>query len=217
MVGPGGCVKEFPFQSLPAIPESQPWQADIDRWIGRKPPLIVAFYGGPGTGKSTTAALVFGALKQRGYNVEIVHEVAKDLTWEQRHRALSHQPYVAAKQMFRYDRLTGQVDAIISDTSTLLSLIYAKTSDSPLRDIAFQEWIVADWRARRTLNIVLRRNIERPYNPSGRSQSELEAQNLDAKILGMLDQHRFPYMEINMSIDQDHVEDIVTEVEAQVG
>jgi Cdc6-like AAA superfamily ATPase len=191
-------------------------QQDIDRAEGRLQPLLVALYGGPGTGKSTTASLVFGALKQHGHNVELVHEVAKDLTWEQRHRALAHQPYVAAKQMFRYDRLHGQVDAIITDTSTMLSLIYSKSSDSPLRDLAFHQWIVADWRARRTLNVFLRRNIERPYNPKGRSQSEIEAQNLDLRIKDMLDAYELPCLELNMSTTTDHVEQIVTEVESEL-
>lgn len=193
-------------------------QMDIDRAEGRLSPLLVALYGGPGTGKSTTASLVFGTLKQRGHNVELVHEVAKDLTWEQRHRALAHQPYVAAKQMFRYDRLHGQVDAIITDTSTMLSLIYGGQSGtgSPLAALAFQQWIVADWRSRRTLNVFLRRNIERPYNPKGRSQSELDAQNLDLRIKGMLDMYDLPYMDFNMSTSTDHVDQIVAEVEREL-
>jgi len=160
---------------------------------------------------------VFGALKQKGYNVELVHEVAKDLTWEQRHRALAHQPYVAAKQMFRYDRLHGQVDAIITDTSTLLSLIYGKGSDSPLRDLACQNWILEDWRQRKTLNILLSRDPSRPYNPKGRSQTEIEAQNLDHKIESMLINHNFPFMSVKVDKDTDsHVTEIVDEVEREL-
>lgn len=148
-------------------------------------PLLIAFVGGPGTGKSTTAALAFGALKQQGYNVELVGEVAKDFTWEERHVALSHQAYIAAKQMRNYDRLTGKVDAILTDTSTLLSLIYG-----PLRygtpDQAFRDWIKIDWRCRRTLDILLKRDPRVPYNPAGRRQSEAESIDLDRQIESLL-------------------------------
>lgn len=40
--------------------------------------------GGPGVGKSTTAAYVFSEMKRMGLSVEYVPEVAKDFVWEDR-------------------------------------------------------------------------------------------------------------------------------------
>lgn len=179
-------------------------------------PLIVALFGGPGTGKSTTASLVFGALKQRGHNVELVHEVAKDLTWEGRYAALGHQPYVIAKQMFRYDRLNGQVDAIITDTSTLLAHLYIDQSSFPdtLAARSFLRWVTEDWRARRTLNIRLGRDPSRPYNPAGRTQTEAQANALDLRTSMLLRDLYIPHRCVTVNKDtNEHVEEIVRAVE----
>lgn len=127
---------------------------------------------------------LFHTLKLRGRNVEYVHEVAKDLTWEERWTALGHQPYIAGKQLMKYDRLAGKVEAIITDTSTLLNMIYRKGGNEP-RWSAFDKWIIEDWKARDTLDIMLRRT-ERPYNPAGRRQSEESARRCDEQIEKML-------------------------------
>ena len=55
----------------------------------REKPLVINLYGGPGTGKSTTAAHVFALLKQRDVNAELVREYAKDIVWEGRTHLLS--------------------------------------------------------------------------------------------------------------------------------
>lgn len=148
-------------------------------------PLIAVLYGGPGTGKSTTAAGLFADLKMRGVNCELVHEVAKDFVWEKRATALSHQPYIIAKQMFHMDRLGDQVDVIVTDTSTLYALIYGEKLLTE-----FKEWVIADYKARRTLNIFLDRNPSRPYSTEGRYQSKEEAEACDGQIRSMLDSIR---------------------------
>lgn len=166
--------------------------ARIDR-LAEKRPLLVAFYAGPGTGKSTMATGVFHTLKLRGRNVEYVHEVAKDLTWEGRHTALGHQPYIAGKQMMKYDRLAGKVEAIITDTSTLLGLIHMKDNGSVSHGL-FKDWLTADWVERDTIDVLLART-ERPYNPNGRRQSEDSAREMDLRVKGMLVRAEVPFIE----------------------
>lgn len=178
-------------------------------------PLIVALYGGPGTGKSTTASLVFGALKQQSYSVELVHEVAKDFTWERRWDTLKHQPYVVAKQLRNYDRCYGQVEAIITDTSSLLGLIYGDpdTYPSPEAFHHFANWLKADWAGRRTLNVFLERDPSRGYDPAGRSQTAEEAQGIDQRVLALLDALSVPTMTVRMDKNNNsHVTEIVEEV-----
>lgn len=168
------------------------------------PTLVL--YGGPGTGKSTTAALVFGILKQRGYNVEIVHEVAKDMVWEERHVALLHQPYINVKQMFRLDRLRGKVEGIITDTSTLLSFIYGSEQGGVTP--AFREWILDDYRRRNTVNVFLMRNPDRAYNAKGRYQSESEALAADYQIRAVLDDNNIRYYKVHMGREDEHINEI---------
>jgi hypothetical protein len=173
--------------------------------------LQVFFYAGPGTGKSTTAALVFGALKQAGRNVEIAHEYAKELTWEQAHGRLEFQPLVVAEQMWRLERVEGQVEAVICDTSPLYGLIYS----NPTR--AFREWIVDDYRRRNALNIYLHRDPKRGYNVRGRNQTAVEATRIDTRIMRMLTDLKLPFLQVGMDKSTDaHIASIVAAIEREL-
>lgn len=152
--------------------------------------LVVNIFGGPGTGKSTNAALTFGELKSQGYNVEMAHEYAKDLVWEGRNKAIGFQPYVIGKQMYRVHRLLGEVDAIITDSPVLFGLIYKERYICP----EFDNFVVAQFKQWFTLNIFLVRDSEyHSYNPRGRFQTEEEAVAIDEKIKAMLKEHHIPY------------------------
>lgn len=146
--------------------------------------LVVNLYAGPGTGKSTTAAQLFALLKQDQVNCELVTEFAKDLTWEGRTKALSFQPYVAGKQMYRIWRLIGEVDVIITDSPIMLcGHIYGEegVSDAFLQHVRD---IHDSWD---TLDVILQRNPNaRPYNSKGRNQTQMEAQAIDFRIESVL-------------------------------
>lgn len=167
------------------------------RCTPRRGPLTAVLYGGPGTGKSTTAAAVFAELKQRGHNVELVTEFAKDLTWEQAHGKLAHQPYLTAKQMWRLDRLTDQVQAVVTDTSTLLSTVYGGPENGVTP--AFREWLIEDYLSRRTVNFFLQRDPSRAYNTKGRSQTETEAVAADSQIRRLLHNLKITHYTIHLS------------------
>ena len=49
--------------------------------------FVINLFGGPGVGKSTAAATIFSKLKTLGFNVEIIHESAKDIYFEKNGRA----------------------------------------------------------------------------------------------------------------------------------
>lgn len=144
--------------------------------------LVVNLFAGPGAGKSTTAARVFADLKMQGYEVEIAHEYAKDLTWEERHRTIRYQPYVAVKQMYRVHRLLGQVEIVITDSPILLSLVYKGEGYSK----SFEDFLIETYRSWTTLSVLLLRHADKQYSHRGRRQGEQEAKELDSEIGAVL-------------------------------
>lgn len=144
--------------------------------------LVVNLYGGPGISKSTTAALVFGKLKARGFTAELATEFAKDLTWEGRSEALQCQPYVLGKQLFRIERVRGKVGYVITDSPILLCQVYGEGWGSSFLDF------VKDAHDRmKTINILLERNNDiHAYVPEGRNQNYEEACEIDRKVELML-------------------------------
>src|SRR5256885_11799690 len=86
---------------------------------------IFDLYGGPGTGKSTSAALMYAMLKQKGVNSELVREYVKDWAWDDRKINTYDQLYLMGKQIRRESMLYGKVDAIVSDSPVMMGIYYS--------------------------------------------------------------------------------------------
>lgn len=152
---------------------------------------VINLFGGPGSGKSTTATGVFSKLKQAGINAEYVSEYAKDKVWDRHEAIFDNQLYVFAKQHHRIFRLKGQVDVVITDSPLFLSLFYNRDKDSMGK--ALDELIREAHFSFKNYNIYLNRFKE--YNPKGRMQTEDEAKEIDRKLKIMLDKHDIPVVE----------------------
>lgn len=156
---------------------------------------VLNLYGGPSTGKSTVAAGVFSLLKFRGVNCEYVTEYAKDLTWERNGDSLPlplmAQEYVFAHQHYRLRRLIGKASLAITDSPLLLSHVYNNHELPSLRMVIDEAYDLYD-----NFNVVLQRT-DRPYNPTGRNQTETEAMTLDAVVTGELHRRGAPYVVID--------------------
>lgn len=103
-----------------------------------KKPLLVEFYGGPSTGKSTTAlglvALTKLYLDQYAgstMRVEYVSEAAKDDVWASGRLMLDNQARLLGEQYHRVWRLQGKVDIIVSDSPLWLCAHYGPESLYP--------------------------------------------------------------------------------------
>lgn len=168
--------------------------------------LFTNLLGGPGTGKSTTAAGVFCRLKQLGYNAELVQEYAKDKVWGEDFKALKFQPYIAGKQMYRQFRLLDQVDVAVTDSPIIFSAIYQGFGCVD----GFEDVLVKQFHLFNNLNIYLKRNLQaHPYNPKGRYQNEEQAVMLDEDILNLLNKHNLSYHTIEICDEWSHIEKIV--------
>jgi len=141
--------------------------------------ILINLFAGPGAGKSTTAAGVFSALKQRDISVELVTEYAKDLTWDESFGVLKDQVLVFAEQRHRLLRLAGKVKYVVTDSPMLTSVLYA---GDELRYFSGLVWEAqAAWPS---MNYVLHR-VKR-YEQAGRTQTEQEAIEIDKKVEHML-------------------------------
>jgi hypothetical protein len=152
--------------------------------------LVVNFFGGPGCGKSTTAASLFSFLKMGELNVELVTEYAKDEVWNGNQYPLTFQPYVFGQQAWRIARLLNKVDIVVTDSPILLSTVYA---DEKLPQ-SFHDFVYWQHNQFNNLNFFLKR--VKKFNPIGRHHSELESTELDAKIADKLKKLNIPVHEV---------------------
>lgn len=149
---------------------------------------VIGMYGGPGCGKSTTAARLFAELKVRGFECELATEYAKDLFYAERHKDFGNQFYILAKQYHRLWSLNGKVDFIITDSPIFLNYVYQTPNEHMVHVMKkmYDEFY--------NLNFVIDRTKQ--FNQNGRFQSEQESIAIDAKIILLMNKLELPYYKI---------------------
>jgi len=201
------------FRPMPSIPEMQ---QKIKTHYGptEKDTLIVNFFGGPGSGKSSLATGVFSKMKRMGYNCEYVSEFAKELVWEGRLNELGFQARVAMEQAWRIYRMKGKADCIITDSPYLLSSVY----NSCLQVDELLLNLYEDDCQMSTNFLVLRNHENRPYQSEGRNEkTEADARKVDAKVFMLLEDNKIRYRPIVFSPDDNFIAAIATYVIDRLG
>lgn len=166
--------------------------------------LIINLLGGPGVGKSTIASGLFYKAKKDGQLCELIHEVAKDLTYEKRYTALSCQPFVFGKQLMKSWRLMDESEYIITDSPILLSCIYGAEWGSD-----FVKSCLDIFNTFNNANFLLKR--KKAYVQVGRNQNEAEAREIDSKVEEFLVDNGIPHIIIEGQGDAavDEIFDLV--------
>ena len=167
--------------------------------------IIVNLFGVPGAGKSTGAAYIFSQLKMKGINAELITEFAKDKVWENNEKVFKNQLYLFGKQSFRISRVQDEVDVIVTDSPLLLSILYNQT---PILGENFNQLVYDVFNSYNNINYLIRRT--KPYNPSGRMQTEEESNALAQPMVDLLTNWNVPYS--NIPGDIDGYDQIVSEV-----
>lgn len=149
-------------------------------------------FGGPSSGKSTTAAGVFYNMKMLHLNVELVTEFARELTFEENFTILSDQSSILGEQHKRIRRLVGQVDCIVTDSPFVMGLVYGRDSDRPPPD-SFEPYVVDLFNQYDNMNFFLERGNNGGHHMTGRYHNAEESRNKDKQILDLLQGYNIPY------------------------
>mgnify|MGYP006281470021 CR=1 FL=1 len=168
---------------------------------------VVNLFGGPGIGKSTVAADLFALMKREGYNVELVNEYAKEVTWEEHFSYLDDEFYVLAHQNRRLVRLKDKVDYVVTDSPILLGLAYTPEDYYPHY---FSKFIHEVWNSYDNINIVLERRHE-TYTQTGRKENYEEAVIKDKMMINLLDENGNSYrtMSVNETTKNEILEYLI--------
>jgi hypothetical protein len=162
--------------------------------------IVINFFGGPNSGKSTQAAGMFHRFKIDGYNAEHVNEYAKMCVWENRIDLLEDQLYVMAKQHRRVKRLADKVDFCITDSPVMLSSIYRDAYGEPhysntLDKIAFECFSQND-----NINFMCKRD-KQGWDGSSRAQDYQDALRIDDKMYKMFKDYKIPFYHLDINKD----------------
>ena len=150
---------------------------------------VINIFGGPGVGKSTTAAGLFYQMKSQGYNVEYVTEYAKQLTYDERYNVLdSDQLYIFAKQHRKIYRLLGKCEYIITDSPLILSIMYFRLNPEKMiyNYLVFDTLVKDTFDKYPNINILLKRNSRHFYQVEGRTQSKEQAKSIDIDMKNLM-------------------------------
>lgn len=140
----------------------------------------INLYGGPGIGKSTVTALVFAALKVKGFNAEMINEYAKELVYEgiDLTKASKHlQNKILIEQIKRELLFEDKVDYLITDSPIMLNAYYNK--DPKALEMAKLHQSTND------IHFFLQRGFEN-FETKGRSHNKKESLEIDDKMTNFL-------------------------------
>lgn len=157
-------------------------------------------YGGPGVGKSTTAAAIFVQMKNKGHRIELVTEYIKSWAWEKRPTVSYDQLYVFAKQLRREDILTRQGVHIVTDSPLPQQLVYAKKYNcnfyEDLKNVCkkFDD-------QNPSMNIFLKRTV--PFQTEGRYETKEQAEAIDQSTLELLREFQPGFCMIDVTTQMD--------------
>jgi hypothetical protein len=150
--------------------------------------IAVNLFGPPGAGKTTTAEFVASYMKNRYYYMQLVTEYAKDMVYSKRNHEMSNQIYLLAKQYKRMKDLDlyKSVPILITDSPIRLCAVYARGLPYEKELLAMIPALESEFT---NVNVLVKR--VKPYNPSGRNQTEEESDALGVEIGKLLPEFDF--------------------------
>lgn len=146
----------------------------------------ICLYGGPGSGKTTLAYKLAGALKERHHDIHLVQEFIKLWAYQKRIPKSFERLTVFERQLSEEDTWMPYVRAIITDSPILLSPIYSiyHKQNMCTEFLSITNEFEKNFPS---LNFYLGRQFS--YVQDGRYESEEEAKAVDRVIMDQMVQH----------------------------
>lgn len=160
--------------------------------------MRICFYGGPGSGKSTAAAITLGYLKFRHEPAELVTERCKPGAYA---GVLDPQAKITHDQLAEEDRWSHVLDKVtlVHEAPALITAVFHPTMR--------EELIAREARLWPSMNFFIRRD-EAVYDKKGRMETLAQAQALDLEIRALLHDAGLEYSVVDFG-DWDRLKGII--------
>lgn len=163
---------------------------------------VINIFGAPGSGKSTLAFGLMYNLKMQGIECELAHEYVKEQLYAGNPYPFHDQLYTYAKQNKKLRQLNGKVDFIITDSPSVQCVAYIEKEPDIYRQMALDYFNQYD-----NINIFLERTHK--YQPSGRNQTEEQAEIVGQKIKNMLNDLGICYKTLYANMALENILDMI--------
>jgi nicotinamide riboside kinase len=149
---------------------------------------VINLMGGPSTGKSTTMAGLFFAMKKLSINVEMALEYSKDIVYDNHLKMFGNQEKIFAEQNWRLARLLDSGNEYaITDCPLFTNILYFLPQNDTLCKLVMEKF-----HSYENYNYLLTR--QHAFNPVGRTQTkEEEAVEIDVRLMALLKHYDLPY------------------------
>jgi thymidylate kinase len=158
--------------------------------------MRVNFYGGPGVGKSTLAAMTYSWLRQHGHSAELVQEWVKNWAYLSREIKSFDYVYTFASQLHLEDRLLqAGVKWIVTDSPIYLQCMYALRHK---QKAANELWRIAKRfeGSYPSINFYVARSPFVVYEQAGRYEDLNQALEMDDFIVTCLYEWHIPFTHV---------------------
>jgi len=153
--------------------------------------IFINLVGGPGCGKSTTAAGLYAELKKEPLTVEFLREPIQRHILEGNTMRMASQISLFAEDLLQMDSVNGKVDICIRDTSLLNNIVYDCTDNYLFHSLVLQEY-------HKYANLdffINRQNIQ--FQEYGRIHTYQESLLLDERIKDIYRVSNIPLLEVD--------------------
>jgi hypothetical protein len=173
---------------------------------------VANLLGGSGLGKSTSAALLYGGMKNAGWDTELVREFVKEWAWEGKKPDAIGQSIIYGRQLEREANLYGKVDYVVTDSPLILCSVYRAFyyGSDIITPLILKDLQEAKKQGVDHVNFLLKRN--KPFDTRGRFEDEATARKIDRCVQNFLDYHAIPYVTVDVP-DEQRVEFIMDYLE----